>query len=151
MDKEVDRIITELRQPRRCRVCGLWFRPERWTALLCSTTCQQRSHRGGDLAYLADNRLDPSIRDFDRRQHEHVAALMNQIREHNHAVLERRSESDAAESIGLVVLKQIRARIQSMPAVTSKTVEAAIDGVMPNCPAELREQIIALVLQRGGT
>src|SRR6266536_2606301 len=140
MDKaEFNRIITELRQPRRCRVCGMWFRPERWTATLCSTTCQQRSFRGGDLAYLAD--LDhPGIRDFDRRQHEHVAALMNQIREHSHAVRERRSESGAAESIGFAVLNQVRGRLKSMPAVTSKAIDAAIDDVMPNCPAELRAQ-----------
>jgi len=37
---------------RFCRVCGQPFRPVRFDALTCSTTCRMRKSRGADLAYL---------------------------------------------------------------------------------------------------
>jgi predicted nucleic acid-binding Zn ribbon protein len=40
-------------KPRFCRVCGQQFRPVRFDALTCSTTCRMRKTRGADLAYLA--------------------------------------------------------------------------------------------------
>ena len=40
-------------KPRYCRVCGQQFRPVRFDALTCSTTCRMRKTRGADLAYLA--------------------------------------------------------------------------------------------------
>jgi hypothetical protein len=156
---EIDRIVAELREPRRCRVCGLWFRPERWTALLCSTTCQQRSHRGGDLAYLAD--LDPAIRDFDRRRHENVKALINQLREHNRAVEARRHETDTAEILGRFWLSYaedtVRIRLAFLwaqqqtrepPEATPEIVLEAINEIMPSYPAEAAAQIQAIILDR---
>jgi hypothetical protein len=37
---------------RFCRVCGQPFRPVRFDAVTCSTTCRMRKGRGLDLAYL---------------------------------------------------------------------------------------------------
>jgi hypothetical protein len=54
--------------PRRpCRVCGHEFTPSRFDQRVCTDTCRQRLHRGGDLAYLAD--LDPKPRRAARAQH----------------------------------------------------------------------------------
>ena len=55
-------------KPRFCRVCGQPFRPVRFDALTCSTTCRMRKSRGHDLAYLTA--LPPDQARIRRSVHE---------------------------------------------------------------------------------
>jgi hypothetical protein len=87
-DDERTKALAELRQPRPCRVCGLVFTPKRWDKLLCSTTCQQRYHRGGDLAYLIH--LPEAARGEARRRHAYIEALIKEVQAHTAAERERR-------------------------------------------------------------
>src|SRR6266536_4094433 len=130
MDKaEVDRIVAQLREPRPCKVCGTVFRPERLTAVLCSTTCQQRSHRGGDFMYI-DRLTTEAARAGARRLHENVDALINRVGEHNRAIRERLSERTSDEAIGRqvrIIWGIGRGRTKSPPGASSPEIAAVIE------------------------
>jgi hypothetical protein len=53
---------------RHCRVCGQPFRPTRFDALVCTSTCSMRKSRGHDLAYLSS--MPPAQADARRFVHE---------------------------------------------------------------------------------
>jgi hypothetical protein len=87
---EVDRAQAFLHQPRPCRVCGTTFRPERWDALVCSSTCKARRLRGQDLTYLVG--LSQAAATERRRLHEDVAAAIARLKAHFAAERERRRQ-----------------------------------------------------------
>jgi len=64
-----------------CRVCGVGFATSRYDAKTCTSTCRQRLHRGGDLAYLA------ALKSHERRAHRTYQAQRGEWTERARAVL----------------------------------------------------------------
>jgi hypothetical protein len=98
MDKnEVNQAQAFLHQPRPCRVCGTTFRPERWDALVCSSTCKARRLRGQDLTYLAGLGL-AAAKEHEMR-HKEVAASIARLKAHFAAERKRREDRKADEKL----------------------------------------------------
>jgi hypothetical protein len=138
-----------LRQPRPCRVCGTVFRPERWDALTCSSTCRSRRARGHDLQYLAG--LSEAALDQHRRQHADVATAIEVLKEYKVAERQGRSASDAAKDAYRAVLMHFESEVIERLGVnrgipSPEVIMDAINQVIPNCPAEFASQLKFVVL-----
>src|SRR6266852_9984338 len=96
---------------RPCRVCGQVFTPVRIDAVTCSSTCRQRRHRGGDLAYLIG--LSSREQRKQRQWHNAVAGEMPIHRKKMSARAkrrelnrQRRQERRAIETLGRAELEK---------------------------------------------
>jgi predicted nucleic acid-binding Zn ribbon protein len=102
------RVKQSRRKPSRpCTICGLFFRPVRIGARVCSNTCQKRRRRGAaELAYL--DQLPPD----EARKHQRLhAAIADAIEVAGWASSARR-EGRAARR-GMPKVKRIRVRRSS--------------------------------------
>jgi len=142
-DIERARALDVLRQSRPCRVCGLVFTPTRWDAVVCSTTCQQRRHRGRDLDYLAE--LTDALRKEHRRHHENTAMLMETLQQHSRELRARRRQRRVAMDTGYVVQRLVTSNIITNK-ITKKAIIDAINEAIPNCPPDVMATIITLLL-----
>jgi len=95
-------------------VCGQFFTPVRLDAVTCSSTCRQRRHRGGDLAYLAG--LISWEQREQRQWHDAVAADIQTHKDEKAAMLkrreanrQRRQERLLIEALGRAELEKLRA------------------------------------------
>jgi hypothetical protein len=127
---EINRIMAQLKEPRPCKVCGTVFRPQRWTtAVLCSTTCQQRSHRGGDFMYIGQLPTEVARKEA-RARHERIEALIKEVQAHRAAVRERRRQRKIDEGLsGDFMVTQF-----------------ATESAFMKYPDRTQEQLIAAVL-----
>jgi hypothetical protein len=160
-DDERTKALAELRQPRPCRVCGLVFTPKRWDKVLCSTTCQQRYHRGGDLAYI-DRFTTEVARGAARRRHERIQELIESLQDYTAAERECLRHRRAAGAFGqpfgraaIAVIEHLafmRGWQRDPPAITTpEMVMEAINQVIPNCSEEFAAQLQAFILDTLGS